>query len=144
MVTIKLYKKWGNSKVLLFSAGRWRGQKAENTRSAKWAAGMGRGGAHKLTLTTQPVEKPPVFTAWDTVMRSVNVYVHGQSVEKKPTSPQASFPPFISANLRAKHFELWSHYWDLITFPKCSAEHLLVHCKVLQYSHNSGSQLQEN
>lgn len=79
-----------------------------------------------------------------TVMRSVNVYVHGQSVEKKRTSPQASFPPFISVDLRAKHFELWSHYWDLITFPKCSAEHLLVHCKVLQYSHNLGSQLQEN
>lgn len=43
-------------------------------------------------------------------MRIVNVYVHGQSVEKKATSPRASFPPLISVDLRAKRFELWSHY----------------------------------
>lgn len=44
------------------------------------------------------------------VMRSMNVYMYGQSLEKKPTSPQASFSPFISIDLRAKYFELPSHY----------------------------------
>lgn len=144
MVTVKSHKKWGNSKVLFFSAGRWRGQQAENTRSDKGSRfGQGRSTlAHFSNTASEKV--PRLHCLRYAVMRSVNVYVPGQSIEKKPTSPQASFPPFISVDLRAKHFELWSHYWDLITFPKCSAEHLLVHCKVLQYSHNLGSQLQEN